>query len=171
MAGFMAASGALFQQGGRVFTDIDPFLRELGQSIQVERHTALIFLQGMRESSQVLEKQLEKRHTYVTQSDLASFTAASEAGEALAPLAALSPAGERGKAVMIEGYLFKRGQNAFRTWNRRWFYLTNNKVSPFPTPLISNPVLAALLFEAQRRGRDCDGGGPADLPCTSSHRQ
>ena len=28
----------------------------------------------------------------------------------------------------IEGYLYKRGQNAFRTWNRRWFYLSNNKL-------------------------------------------
>ena len=35
----------------------------------------------MRDSCQALEKQLEKRHTYVTQSDLQSFNAASEAGE------------------------------------------------------------------------------------------
>ena len=28
----------------------------------------------------------------------------------------------------IQGYLFKRGQNAFRTWNRRWFYLSDNKL-------------------------------------------
>ena len=28
----------------------------------------------------------------------------------------------------LEGYLFKRGQNAFRTWNRRWFYLHNNQL-------------------------------------------
>jgi len=62
-----------------------------------------------------LEKQLEKRHTYVTQSDLATLNAANEAGE-------------KGKGVKIDGYLFKRGQNAFRTWNRRWFYLSNNKL-------------------------------------------
>ena len=35
----------------------------------------------------------------------------------------------KGKAIKVEGYLFKRGQNAFRTWNRRWFYLSSNKVS------------------------------------------
>ena len=35
----------------------------------------------MRDSCQALEKQLEKRHTYVTQSDLQSFNAASEAGK------------------------------------------------------------------------------------------
>ena len=37
----------------------------------------------MRDSCQALEKQLEKRHTYVTQSDLQSLNAASEAGEIL----------------------------------------------------------------------------------------
>ena len=35
---------------------------------------------------------------------------------------------KEGKRGGIEGYLFKRGQNAFRTWNRRWFYLSNNKL-------------------------------------------
>merc|ERR1719228_2483668 len=70
-------------------------------------------IQTMRESSMLLEKQLEKRHTYVTQSDLASLTAVQEG---------------KGKGRGIEGYLFKRGQNAFRTWNRRWFYLSNNKL-------------------------------------------
>merc|ERR1712018_906946 len=45
-------------------------------------------------------------------------------------LNAASEAAEKkdGKKVGIEGYLFKRGQNAFRTWNRRWFYLENNKL-------------------------------------------
>ena len=40
----------------------------------------------------------------------------------------LSAEKKDGKKVGIEGYLFKRGQNAFRTWNRRWFYLSNNKL-------------------------------------------
>ena len=35
----------------------------------------------MKDSCLALEKQLEKRHTYVTQSDLQSLNAASEAGE------------------------------------------------------------------------------------------
>ena len=30
--------------------------------------------------------------------------------------------------VQMEGYLFKRSSNAFKTWNRRWFYLTNNQL-------------------------------------------
>lgn len=31
--------------------------------------------------------------------------------------------------VRIEGYLYKRTSNAFKTWNRRWFYLKNNQLA------------------------------------------
>ncbi len=30
--------------------------------------------------------------------------------------------------IQMEGYLFKRSSNAFKTWNRRWFYLTKNQL-------------------------------------------
>ena len=42
--------------------------------------------------------------------------------------AAVSGIEQSANTIRIEGYLFKRGQNAFRTWNRRWFYLENNKL-------------------------------------------
>lgn len=32
-------------------------------------------------------------------------------------------------ATLIEGYLYKRTSNAFKTWNRRWFYLKNNQLA------------------------------------------
>lgn len=31
--------------------------------------------------------------------------------------------------IRIEGYLFKRTSNAFKTWNRRWFFLKNNQLA------------------------------------------
>jgi len=106
LSSFMAGYSAFFRQGTNIFSETDPFLNQLNKNIQ-----------GMKDSCLALEKQLEKRHTYVTQSDLQSLHAASEAAEK-----------KDGKKVGIEGYLFKRGQNAFRTWNRRWFYLSNNKL-------------------------------------------
>jgi len=105
LANFMSAYNTFFHQGSDLFSDLEPFLRQLQGN-----------LQSMAENSVVLEKQLEKRHTYVTQAE----TLETGAGEA-------SGAG-KGKTVQTEGYLFKRGQNAFRTWNRRWFYLSNNKL-------------------------------------------
>jgi len=107
LANFMSAYNTFFHQGSDLFSDIEPFLRQLQGNLQV-----------MAESHLVLEKQLEKRHTYVTQAEtLETGTGAGEVGGT-----------GKGKPVKIEGYLFKRGQNAFRTWNRRWFYLSSNKL-------------------------------------------
>ncbi|CDQ87565.1 unnamed protein product [Oncorhynchus mykiss] len=30
--------------------------------------------------------------------------------------------------IAMEGYLFKRASNAFKTWNRRWFSIQNNQL-------------------------------------------
>ena len=63
-----------------------------------------IEIDAMKNKTNTLDKQLEKRHTAVSGIEQSANT------------------------IRIEGYLFKRGQNAFRTWNRRWFYLENNKL-------------------------------------------
>ena len=64
----------------------------------------------METETSTLEKQLERRHTYVTTEETPLYNEIKRSD------------------MNIEGYLFKRGQNAFRTWNRRWFYLEANKV-------------------------------------------
>jgi len=97
LTNFVSAYNTFFHQGTDLFSDLEPFLT----SVQAD-------LQTMAETNAALEKQLEKRHTYVTQADTMEV--------------------ERVRPVRCEGYLFKRGQNAFRTWNRRWFFLSNNKL-------------------------------------------
>lgn len=57
----------------------------------------------MRSESKKLEKTLGDRHNLVT-----------------------SPANNSGDP--IQGYLFKRTTNAFKTWNRRWFCIRNNQL-------------------------------------------
>ncbi|NXR26362.1 ACAP1 protein, partial [Cinclus mexicanus] len=32
------------------------------------------------------------------------------------------------RATPMEGYLYKRASNAFRTWSRRWFFLQSNQL-------------------------------------------
>ena len=76
------------------------------------------YFQSMKAQTRALEKNLEKRHTYVTKDD------------------DLVLAETKGKPINVEGYLFKRGQNAFRTWNRRWFYLDSNKVKALSEILV-----------------------------------
>ncbi|XP_078032636.1 centaurin beta 1A [Augochlora pura] len=62
----------------------------------------------MRADSVKLEKEMENRHIYVTNRDLI-------------PL--LTPGNPK-----MEGYLFKRTTNAFKTWNRRWFCLKDQQL-------------------------------------------
>ncbi|XP_043258687.1 arf-GAP with coiled-coil, ANK repeat and PH domain-containing protein 2 [Colletes gigas] len=62
----------------------------------------------MRADSVKLEKEMENRHIYVTNRDLIPF-----------PM----PGNPK-----MEGYLFKRTSNAFKTWNRRWFCLKDHQL-------------------------------------------
>nr|CAD7269596.1 unnamed protein product [Timema shepardi] len=64
---------------------------------------------AMRKHCNRLEKEMENRHTYVTSKDM------------------VPPPGPEGGPRM-EGYLFKRTSNAFKTWNRRWFSLQDNQL-------------------------------------------
>ncbi|XP_050457957.1 arf-GAP with coiled-coil, ANK repeat and PH domain-containing protein 2 [Cataglyphis hispanica] len=62
----------------------------------------------MRSDSNKLEKEMENRHIYVNNRDLI-------------------PSPIPGNPKM-EGYLFKRTSNAFKTWNRRWFCLKDHQL-------------------------------------------
>ncbi|XP_053982337.1 arf-GAP with coiled-coil, ANK repeat and PH domain-containing protein 2 isoform X1 [Hylaeus volcanicus] len=62
----------------------------------------------MRADSIKLEKEMENRHIYVTNRDL------------IPSLISSNP--------KMEGYLFKRTSNAFKTWNRRWFCLRDHQL-------------------------------------------
>ena len=77
---------------------------------------------SMRKEAATLERQLEKRHTHV--SDAAQDLALVQGGSGGADS---NRKKEQGGGT-LQGYLFKRGQSAFRTWNRRWFYLQDNQL-------------------------------------------
>ncbi|KYN12813.1 Arf-GAP with coiled-coil, ANK repeat and PH domain-containing protein 2 [Trachymyrmex cornetzi] len=62
----------------------------------------------MRGDSNKLEKEMENRHIYVNNRDL---------------IPSLEPSNSK-----MEGYLFKRTSNAFKTWNRRWFCLKDHQL-------------------------------------------
>ncbi len=68
-----------------------------------------------------MERRLEKRHTHVSQFEDKPVDASVADQDA-------SKDGATSRQKGLQGYLFKRGQNAFKTWNRRWFYLQNNQL-------------------------------------------
>ena len=107
ISNFMSAYKTLFHQGTELMLNNESNLKTIQSNLVL-----------MTEKTSSLEKQLEKRHTYVTQTENLD-TAQQDLSVTIA----------KGKPVRIEGYLFKRGQKAFRTWNRRWFFLSSNKVN------------------------------------------
>jgi Arf-GAP with coiled-coil, ANK repeat and PH domain-containing protein len=97
---YVSACSTYFHQGSDLCQDYDTYLfKELDEEVN-----------SMRTEYAQLEKTMQKRHNYVN-------------GFLDDPKEDSS--GEAGKVVVrqMEGYLFKRTSNAFKTWNRRWFYM------------------------------------------------
>ncbi|XP_074598148.1 arf-GAP with coiled-coil, ANK repeat and PH domain-containing protein 2-like isoform X2 [Brevipalpus obovatus] len=65
-------------------------------------------IQEMREDTQALHRELEHNHSLVEEK----------------PCSISSD----GQSIRSQGYLFKRTTNAFKTWNRRWFMIQNNRL-------------------------------------------
>ena len=78
--------------------------KEYFQDLDIFTQQLSIEIDTMRTKTDTLDKQLEKRHKVVSDLDKEENT------------------------IRIEGYLFKRGQNAFRTWNRRYFFHIDDKM-------------------------------------------
>lgn len=84
----------------------------------------------MRTESKQLEKTMQNRHMCVgafvddqstAEGSVAAASAATDPSEHAA-------SGASSSAAQMEGYLFKRTSKGFKTWNRRWFYLCDNKL-------------------------------------------
>lgn len=97
---YMHACTTYYHQGSDLCDDLQPFFKSLADDIST-----------MRDETYKVEKELENRHAVV--SSMESIK--------------ISLNGDK-KAPKMEGYLFKRTSNAFKTWNRRWFYLFDNKL-------------------------------------------
>ncbi|KAM5124888.1 arf-GAP with coiled-coil, ANK repeat and PH domain-containing protein 1 [Mantella aurantiaca] len=67
-------------------------------------------LQGAREQRDLEQKLISMKHKDVSDED-AVYQSEGEVSE-----------------IVIEGYLFKRASNTFKTWSRRWFSIQNNQL-------------------------------------------
>ncbi|KAG8035138.1 hypothetical protein G9C98_001628 [Cotesia typhae] len=96
---YMHACFTYYHQGSDLAQDLDSFLKDLSEDLVT-----------MRQDSSKLEKEMENRHVFVTSRDLVPSTT------------------EGPNKKRMEGYLFKRTSNAFKTWNRRWFCLKDHQL-------------------------------------------
>lgn len=109
---YMHACTTYFHQGYDLCEGLQPFFKSLGDDIVV-----------MRSETAKLEKTLGNRHTLVTSQDIV-MTPHRHSLDVNSSMDSGSLSG----CPRMEGYLFKRTSNAFKTWNRRWFYLNDNQL-------------------------------------------
>lgn len=98
---YLNAYSTFYHQGTDLFKDLKPSLEKISQEVSI-----------IRQEVMELDKNMENRHTDVTDKDLVL---------SLDQLDTSQP-------VTMFGYLFKRTTNAFKSWNRRYFTLQNHQL-------------------------------------------
>lgn len=109
MLSFMHAQYSFFQQGYSLLHQLDPYMKKLAAELD-----QLVI------DSAVEKREMEHRHAAIQQRTLLQDFSYEE------PKAEFDVDAPSG--VVMEGYLFKRASNAFKTWNRRWFSIQNSQL-------------------------------------------
>ncbi|XP_030041008.2 arf-GAP with coiled-coil, ANK repeat and PH domain-containing protein 2 [Manduca sexta] len=113
---YLQACCTYYHQGADLSEDLEPFLKSTAEEIST-----------MRNDTKILDKEMENRHTIVNSKDTVLPSCKASEGEGDCKDGLLSTPCLKNLPRM-QGYLFKRTSNAFKTWNRRWFYLYDNRL-------------------------------------------
>ncbi|XP_067398931.1 arf-GAP with coiled-coil, ANK repeat and PH domain-containing protein 2 [Emydura macquarii macquarii] len=105
MLSFMYAHLTFFHQGYELFSELKPYMIDLGA--QLER----LGIDAAKE-----KRDMEQKHSTIQQKDFSSDDTKLDYNV------------DAANGIGMEGYLFKRASNAFKTWNRRWFSIQNNQL-------------------------------------------
>ncbi|XP_047402543.1 arf-GAP with coiled-coil, ANK repeat and PH domain-containing protein 1 isoform X1 [Sciurus carolinensis] len=98
------AQATYFQQGHEELSQLAQYRKDLGAQLHQ------LVLNSARE-----KRDMEQRHVLLKQKELG--------GEEPEPSLKEGPGG-----LVMEGHLFKRASNAFKTWSRRWFTIQSNQL-------------------------------------------
>lgn len=113
---YLQACCTYYHQGADLSEDLEPFLKTTAEDIA-----------AMRNDTKILDKEMENRHTIVNSKDTVLPSCKTSEAEGDCKDGLLSTPCIKNLPRM-QGYLFKRTSNAFKTWNRRWFYLYDNRL-------------------------------------------
>ncbi|XP_054690887.1 arf-GAP with coiled-coil, ANK repeat and PH domain-containing protein 2 isoform X1 [Grus americana] len=112
MLSFMYAHLAFFHQGYDLFSELGPYMKDLGAQLDQ------LAVDAAKE-----KRDMEQKHSTIQQKDYSSDDTKLEYNV------------DAANGIVMEGYLFKRASNAFKTWNRkkpdhirRWFSIQNNQL-------------------------------------------
>ncbi|XP_076007369.1 arf-GAP with coiled-coil, ANK repeat and PH domain-containing protein 2-like isoform X3 [Genypterus blacodes] len=105
MLSFMYAHLTFFHQGYDLFSELQPLMKQLGGQLDQ------LVVDAAKE-----KRDMEQKHSTIQQKDFTNDDTKLEYNV------------DADNGIAMEGYLFKRASNAFKTWNRRWFSIQNNQL-------------------------------------------
>ncbi|NXP44762.1 ACAP3 protein, partial [Heliornis fulica] len=112
MLSFMHAQYTFFQQGYSLLHELDPYMKKLATELD-----QLVI------DSAVEKREMEHKHALIQQRLVCFYLQDFSYDDSKVEFNVDAPNG-----VVMEGYLFKRASNAFKTWNRRWFSIQNSQL-------------------------------------------
>ncbi|NWZ51841.1 ACAP3 protein, partial [Haliaeetus albicilla] len=112
MLSFMHAQYTFFQQGYSLLHELDPYMKKLATELD-----QLVI------DSAVEKREMEHKHALIQQRSVSFYLQDFSYDDSKVEFNVDAPNG-----VVMEGYLFKRASNAFKTWNRRWFSIQNSQL-------------------------------------------
>ncbi|XP_064008960.1 arf-GAP with coiled-coil, ANK repeat and PH domain-containing protein 2 isoform X1 [Pogoniulus pusillus] len=109
MLSFMYAHLVFFHQGYDLFSELEPYMKDL--SSQLDQ----LAVDAAKE-----KRDMEQKHSTIQQKAALQDYSSDDTK--------LEYNVDAANGIVMEGYLFKRASNAFKTWNRRWFSIQNNQL-------------------------------------------
>ncbi|XP_068164514.1 arf-GAP with coiled-coil, ANK repeat and PH domain-containing protein 1 isoform X3 [Antennarius striatus] len=134
----MEAQAQFFRHGHQSLSQLDQYRQTLSQE-----HTQFV-LDSARE-----KRDMEQRHAAIKKKDVCY-------DDSIMDFNAEAPNG-----VVMEGYLYKRASNAFKTWSRRWFSIQKNqlvyqkKFKEQPTVVVDDLRLCTVKLSTDNERRFC----------------
>uniref|UniRef100_A0AAV2KTY9 Arf-GAP with coiled-coil, ANK repeat and PH domain-containing protein n=1 Tax=Knipowitschia caucasica TaxID=637954 RepID=A0AAV2KTY9_KNICA len=126
MLSFMYAHLTFFHQGYDLFSELQPLMKHLGGQLDQ------LVVDAAKE-----KRDMEQKHSTIQQKaalqeeslpDYRNFCAWRSSSDFSNDDTKLEYNVDADNGIAMEGYLFKRASNAFKTWNRRWFSIQNNQL-------------------------------------------
>ncbi|NXX94296.1 ACAP3 protein, partial [Centropus bengalensis] len=118
MLSFMHAQYTFFQQGYSLLHELDPYMKKLATELDQLVIDSAVEKREMEHKHALIQQRRGHRRVSVSFC-LQDFSY----DDSKVEFNVDAPNG-----VVMEGYLFKRASNAFKTWNRRWFSIQNSQL-------------------------------------------
>ncbi|XP_028258958.1 arf-GAP with coiled-coil, ANK repeat and PH domain-containing protein 2-like isoform X1 [Parambassis ranga] len=133
MLSFMYAHLTFFHQGYDLFSELQPLMKQLGGQLDQLVVDAAKEKRDMEQKhSTIQQKSVKAALQEVSEQDIIpdcrDFCAWRSTSDFSNDDTKLEYNVDADNGIAMEGYLFKRASNAFKTWNRRWFSIQNNQL-------------------------------------------